>query len=57
MNDSTSTVTHIIQVAGANVAALSITLSHVNDLLTTISLVLASSYTIYKLVKEWKTKK
>ena len=56
MNDSTSTVTHIIQVVGANVAALSITLSKINDLLTTLSLVLASGYTVYKILKEWKTK-
>ncbi|MCD6017291.1 MAG: hypothetical protein K0S53_412 [Bacteroidetes bacterium] len=57
MNDSTSTFTHIVQVVGANVAALSITLSQINDLLTTLSLVLASSYTVYKLVKDLRKKK
>ncbi len=53
MKDST---THIIQVIGANAAALGVTFSHINELLTSISLTLATAYTIYKFIKEINTK-
>lgn len=50
------TTTHIAQVVGANAAAWSLTFTHINELLTSISLVLATAYTIYKFIKEWKKK-
>lgn len=42
MKDST---THIIQVVGANAAALGITFSQINEMLTALSLTLATAYT------------
>ena len=54
MNDSTSV--HIIQVVGANAAALGITITHVNEMLTALSLALATAYTVYKFVKDLRKK-
>ena len=51
------TTVHIAQVVGANAAAWTITFSSINELLTAISLCAATSYTIYKFIKEWKAKK
>jgi hypothetical protein len=48
---------HIAQVVGANTAALTVALSNINALLTTISLILATIYTIYKFFKEIFPKK
>ena len=42
----------IAKVVGANATAWSIALTNVNALLTTISLVLASAFTIVKIIKE-----
>ncbi len=51
------TIQHICQVVGANVAAVTIALTNINQMLTTLSLVLASAYTIYKFIIEFKNRK
>lgn len=43
-----------VSVIGANVAALGISLKNINDALTTISVLLAIAFTIYKFYKETK---
>lgn len=48
---------HILQVMTAHLSAWTIFMSHVNELLTTVSLVLASAYTIYKFVKDHRSDK
>lgn len=50
------TTIHIAQVVGANAAAWTVALQDINTLLTTISVVLASAYTVYKFIKELKKK-
>ena len=60
MIDSTHThsaLVHIAKVVSANVAAWTVALTNLNSLLTTISILLATSYTIYKFVKEIKSNK
>ena len=58
MQDTHShTLTSILQVVGANAAALGITFSQINEMLTALSLMLASAFTIYKFFKEIKSKK
>jgi hypothetical protein len=48
MQDSTSTATNIVQVVTANVAAISISLADINQILPILSFIIASSYTYYK---------
>ena len=43
-----------LQVAGANGAAVTIFFSHINEALTTISLLTAIAFTLYKFYKEQK---
>ena len=50
------TFIHILQVAGINITAITITLSQANEILKTISLLAAIGYTIYKFYKEFTTK-
>jgi hypothetical protein len=52
-----STGTHIIQVVGANAAALGITFASINEMLTALSLTLATGYTLYKWIKDLSSKK
>jgi hypothetical protein len=47
---------HIAQVLAVNISALTITLSEINGFLTTLSLTLASAYTIYKFFKEFRNR-
>ena len=54
--DTTNHVTHIAQVVSANAAAWGIALTNLNTVLTTLSITLATSYTIYKWFKELKNK-
>lgn len=57
MKDSTNTIINIAKVVGVNASAISVSLASVNQLLTTISVSLATIYTIYKFIKDIKTKK
>ena len=50
------TVIHVAQVAGVNIAAWAITFGEINQLLTTVSLLSAIIFTLYKLYKEVKKK-
>jgi len=50
-------VKHILQVLGVNTTALTLTIANINGILTTISLILAIGYTLYKIRKEIKNKK
>lgn len=49
-------VVHVAQVVGANATAWGLAITEINGLLTSISLVLATSFTIYKFIKEWNKK-
>jgi hypothetical protein len=51
------TTINVVKVVGVNAAALSNMFTHVNEVLTAISLTLASAYTIYKFVKDWQNGK
>ena len=48
------TLTHIAQVAAANIAAYGVTLVDVNEIIKFISLAAAASYTIYRFYKDVK---
>ena len=50
------TIATVAQVVGANAAAWSMAFTNINGLLTSISLVLASTFTLYKFIKEFKKK-
>lgn len=50
------TFIQILQVAGINITAITITLSQTNEMLKTISLVSAIAYTAHKFYKEFKAK-
>ena len=52
-----TTIAHISQVIGVNASAVGVALSHINEMLTTLSLTLATGFTIYKMIKEWKSNK
>ncbi len=54
---TTTAITHIAQVVGVNAAAVSVAFTNINELLTTLSLVLASGYTLYRWFKDLKKKK
>jgi hypothetical protein len=48
--------THILQVIGLNTAAITISLTEINQMLTTLSLTVAIAYTIWKGLKEFRKK-
>jgi hypothetical protein len=54
MKDS---IIHVAQVAGVNATAWLITFGEINQLLTTLSLLSAIIFTLYKLYKEIKRNK
>tara|TARA_R100001463_G_scaffold9308_6_gene27876 strand:- start:4136 stop:4315 length:180 start_codon:yes stop_codon:yes gene_type:complete len=48
------TIEDTIQVGVANAGAISISLAEINEVLTTVSLVIAISFSIYKFIKTKK---